>query len=86
MRLMYKTMKQYFKDMNPEPNWVKEIKDKHAKDQEALEILGGSAAMSNAISRLKPAPGDLGGLGDSKPIPTKSKKFNPKTRGIGDIP
>ena len=86
MRLMYKNMKQYFKDMNPEPNWVKEIKDKHAKDQEALEILGGSAAMSNAISRLKPAPGDPGGLGDSKPIPTKSKKFNPKTRGIDEIP
>ena len=49
---MYKKMKEYFKDYNPEPNWVKEIKDKRAKDQEALETLGGSAAMADAISRM----------------------------------
>ena len=43
--------------------------------------------MSNAISRLKPAPGDPGSLGDLKPNqPTKTKKFDPKKRGIGEIP
>ena len=56
MRLMYKNMKQYFKDMNPEPNWVKEIKDKHAKDEEALETLGGSAAMRLRSTALACAP------------------------------
>ena len=90
MRLMYKNMKQYFKDMNPEPNWVKEIKDKHAKDEEALETLGGSQAIAAAFNRIgmrtgKPAPGDPG-LGDLKPIPTKSKTFDPKKRGIDEIP
>ena len=46
MRLMYKNMKQYYKDVNPEPTWVKEIKDQHAEDEEALETLGGSAAIA----------------------------------------
>ena len=92
MRLMYKNMKQYFKDVNPEPTWVKEIKDQHAKDEEALETLGGSAAIAAAFNRIgmrtgKPAPGDPGGLGDLKPAPTKAKKaFDPKKRGILDIP
>ena len=52
MRLMYKNMKQYFKDVNPEPTWVKEIKDQHAKDQEALETLGDSAAIAAAFNRI----------------------------------
>ena len=91
MRLMYKNMKQYFKDVNPEPTWVKEIKDQHAKDEEALETLGGSAKIAAAFGRIgmrtgKPAPGDPGGLGELKPAPTKSKAFDPKKRGLGDLP
>ena len=34
----------------------------------------------------KPALGDPGGFGDLKPIPTKPKTFDPKKRGIGEIP
>ena len=56
MRLMYKNMKQYFKDMNPEPNWVKEIKDQHAKDEEALETLGGSRLLRLPSTALACAP------------------------------
>ena len=93
MRLMYKNMKQYFKDVNPEPTWVTEIKDQHAEDEKALETLGGSAAIAAAFGRIgmrtggKPAPGDPGGLGDLKPAATKAKKaFDPKKRGILEIP
>ena len=34
----------------------------------------------------KPAPGDPGGLGDLKPAPTKSKAFDPKKRGLDELP
>jgi len=85
MRLMYKNMKQYYKDVNPEPTWVKEIKDQHAKDEEES-----SAKIAAAFGRIgmrpgKPAPGDPG-LGGLKPAPTKSKAFDPKKRGLGDLP
>ena len=90
MRLMYKKTKEYFKAQNPEPDWVKEIKDKHAKEEEALETLGGSPDMADAIRRMsgrKPAPGDPGGLDASKPIqPPKPKKFDPKKRGLDQLP
>ena len=85
MRLMYKNMKQYFKDVNPEPTWVKEIKDQHAKDEEES-----SAKIAAAFGRIgmrtgKPAPGDPG-LGDLKPAPTKPKAFDPKKRGLDELP
>ena len=52
MRLNYKKTKEYFKANNPEPSWVKEIKAKRAQEEEALETLGGSSAMADAISRM----------------------------------
>ena len=56
MRLMYKNMKQYFKDVNPEPTWVKEIKDQHAKDEEALETLGARRRLRLPSAALACAP------------------------------
>ena len=92
MRLTYKWGQEYFKTNNPEPGWIKEIKAKRAKDEEALEVLGGSQAIAAAFNRIgmrlgNPAPGDPGGLAASKPIEqAKAKKFDPKKRGLDQLP
>ena len=92
MRLNYKKMQEFIKTNNPEPDWVKEIKAKRAKEEADLEVLGGSQAMAAAFRRIgmrtgKPAPGDPGGLAASKPIEqAKAKKFDPKKRGLDQLP
>ena len=86
MRLMYKNMKQYFKDVNPEPTWVKEIKDQHAKDEEET-----SAKVAAAFGRIgmrtgKPAPGDPGGLGEPEARPDEVEGVRPEEAGLGRPP
>jgi hypothetical protein len=91
MRLTYKKAMEYYKHKNPEPDWVKDALAKRAEEAAALQDLDEDEKTAAAFRRIgmrgKPAPGDPGGLGGSKPIqPPKAKKFDPKKRGLEQLP
>ena len=94
MRLNYKQVQEFIKTFNPEPEWVTEIRTKRAKEAADLADLDEAGRTAAAFRRFGmrgtagPAPGEpLGGLAGAKPIDqAKAKKFDPKKRGLDQLP
>jgi hypothetical protein len=88
VRLTYKKAMEYYKHKNPEPDWVKDALAKRAEEVAALQDLDEDEKTAAAFRKIgmrgKPAPGDPGGLGGSKPMQQKTKTFDPKKRGFNE--